>query len=361
VNAWIVVPAFDEAETIGDVVAAAVRHAPVLVVDDGSRDATGAIARAAGAGVVRHPRRLGKGQALRTGLAAVRQRGASHVVTMDGDGQHSADDLPALLAAARRAPDAIVVGARVAAGAGEDGGLPPGRLNAIRVAGFFVNWASGLRLEDTQSGFRVYPVDVLGALGARRGGFVLETEVLIAAAARGLAVREVPVTVIPRAPRRSRFRPLADGAAIALYLAQPVSRRWLAEVRAAAAEVAGVFERPRLRARHGAILQAGAPYAGSPAWGVAVGATAFQRAAARLTCWWRHPRRRRAAVAAGATLGTPVLLACAALRAVGGPLVPDAVTPLVRRLYDQRRLDDLDAPAPVADEAARGVPSPEPT
>src|SRR5947208_455915 len=217
----VVVPVFNEAETIGEVVAAARAHAPVLVVDDGSDDGSAAAARAAGAEVLRHPRRLGKGQAIRTGVAAARSRRASVVVTLDGDGQHDPGDLTAVLGAARGAPRAIVVGSRLA----EAGVLPPDRLNAIRVAGFFVNWASGLKLEDTQSGYRAYPVTLFDEVELRHGGFVLETEVLIAAAARGWQVREVPVQAIPRARRRSRFRPLGDGAAIGAYLAGRVVAR----------------------------------------------------------------------------------------------------------------------------------------
>src|SRR5919108_4433441 len=103
----VIVPVYNEAPTIGTVVALAREHAPVVVVDDGSTDASAAIARVAGADVVGHRRRLGKGQALRTGIAAARARGATHVVTLDGDGQHDPDDVPALLAAV--APRTIVV------------------------------------------------------------------------------------------------------------------------------------------------------------------------------------------------------------------------------------------------------------
>ena len=179
----LVIPVFNEAETIGEVVAAARAHAPVLVVDDGSEDESAAIARRAGAEVFRHPRRLGKGQAIRTGVAAARSRGASVVVTLDGDGQHDPGDLAAVLGAARRTPGAIVAGSRLA----EPSALEPDRLNAIRVAGFFVNWASGLALTDTQSGYRAYPVTLFDEVELRHGGFVLETEVLIAAAGATLA------------------------------------------------------------------------------------------------------------------------------------------------------------------------------
>ncbi len=333
---WIVIPVFNESATIGGIAAEARRYAPVLVVDDGSTDASAAFACAAGADVLRHPRRLGKGQALRTGFAAARQRGASHVVTLDGDGQHAPADIPRLLALARAAPGDLVVGGRVGGGAGAT--VPRSRLNAIRVAGFFVNWASGLRVDDTQSGFRVYPMARLDGLRLSRGGFVFETEILVAVAEHGIGVHEVPITVVPRAARRSRFRPVIDGVAIGAYLAGPVLRRWVMEVAAGAGEVAAVFDRARRRARHVAMIQASAAYAGSPAWGAALSAVVLARARACVGGWWWNERRRRAGAAAAATVAAPALLALAAAQALGGRAVPDVVSPLVRRIYDQARL-----------------------
>lgn len=355
-NPWIVIPVFNEAATIGRVVAAARRYAPVLVIDDGCTDGSAAIALGAGGEVIRHQRRLGKGQALRTGIEAARRRGATHVVTLDGDGQHAPEDLPVVLGAARRSPGAIIIGSRVGAEGEAGGAVPAARLNAIRVAGFFADWAGGLRLRDTQSGFRVYPVARLDELQARRGGFVFETEVLLAAAARSLAVREVAITVIPRAARRSRFRPLGDGLAIGVYLAGRVLQRWATEACAAVGEVALVCSRARRRVRHAAMLEAGAAYGDSFAsWGVAVTAEALRRASARLAGWWRHPRRRRAAVAARATLALPLLLAVVTAQALAGRLLPDLVTPLVRRLYCQDRLDALSETPEVAAEGRSPV------
>jgi glycosyltransferase involved in cell wall biosynthesis len=222
-RALAVVPVFDEAATIGAVVRQARRFTPVLVVDDGSHDGSGALAEAAGAEVIRHPRRLGKGQAIRTAVAAARARGAQAIVTLDGDGQHDPSDLAALLAAAETAPGAVVIGAR------RPEALPAVRRGANRLAGFVLNRLTGLALRDTQSGFRAYPLALFEAIDARRGGFVFETEALVAAAAAGFTVVEVPVATIPRAGRRSRFRPLADGLAIAGYLGGAMVRRLAAE------------------------------------------------------------------------------------------------------------------------------------
>lgn len=334
VNAWIVIPVFNERATVGRVVTAARSYAPVIVVDDGSTDDSAAQARAAGAEVIQHPRRLGKGQALRAGLTVARGRGASHVVTLDGDGQHAPEDVPVLLAVAAREPAALVVGGRL-----DGAGLPVDRLNAIRVAGFFVNWASGLRVRDTQSGFRVYPTGLFDAVRTRRGGFVFETEVLIAAAAAGVVVREVPVTVIPRAGRRSRFHPIADGLAIGGYLGGRGLVRWGRELWAAAGEVAAIFGRERRRLRHREMFEAASCGANIAAVGTAVWGVAARHAVNRMAAWWRHPRCRRAAVAAGATLALPVLLVVALLQALVGWMLPDLVTPLVRRVYDQAYLD----------------------
>jgi Glycosyl transferase family 2 len=353
-NVRIVIPVFDEAATVSDVVRAARRYAPVLVVDDGSSDASAELAAAAGAEVIRHPRRLGKAHALRTGAGAAGQQGATHIVTLDGDGQHAADDLPMLLAAARQAPEALVLGTRVRAG--DDGGVPAGRLNAIRVAGFFVNWVSGLRLGDTQSGCWIYPLAVLARLGARRGGFVFETEVLVAAAAASVRVVEVPITVIPRASRRSRFRPIADGAAISAYLTGQTLVRWAIEGRAACGEVAALVRRDRRRVRHAAVLASAAARGDSlPGWGLALAVAGIERVADRLALWWRDPRRERAGAAAAGCLAAPILLALAAVHAMAGRLLPDLVTPFVGLVYAQEKLSHVGIAGPL--RARREEPS----
>jgi glycosyltransferase involved in cell wall biosynthesis len=220
VRLWIAVPAYNEAPTLAAVVAGARAFGPVLVVDDGSTDGTADAAREAGAEVVRHPRRLGKGAALRSAVAALRRRGASHVITLDADGQHAPADIPALLAAARARPRALVVAGRLPRTPSGQPPLPPPRRHAVRLAGLLVRWSTGLALRDTQSGLRLYPLAVFDETATARGGFVFETEILVAAAAQGFEILEVAATVIPRAARRSRFRPLLDGAAIGAYLAR---------------------------------------------------------------------------------------------------------------------------------------------
>jgi len=291
----VVIPVYNEAEAIARVVAEARRHAPVIVVDDGSSDGSAARAARAGADVVRHPRRRGKAAALRTGFAAARSRGASAVVTLDGDGQHAPGDLPLLLGAARETPDQLVVGNRLA----EEERFPRSRLNAMEVAGFFVEWVSALGVRDTQSGFRAYPLMLVDDVGAAREGFVFETEVLVAAARRGWRVREVTVSSIPSARRRSRFRPVRDGVSIGAYLAGQVLIRWGREM---GTRASGFADPPFAAGADGA------------------------------------ERRRRARAAALATMATPMLLVAAVMQPGLGQLGIDIVTPLVQRLFALERL-----------------------
>jgi Glycosyl transferase family 2 len=330
-TAVIVIPVFDESVTIGRVVAAARAHGPVLVVDDGSRDDSAAVAAAAGAEVLRHARRLGKAQALLSGIAAARRRGGTVVVTLDGDGQHDPAAIPALLAAAGAGERAVVVGNRLSG----PGTLPSMRRNAIRMASFFANWTSGLTLHDSQSGFRVYPLALFDDVRTRRGGFVFETEILLAAAARGWRVEECAVAAIPRGGQRSRFRPVRDGVAIGTFLAGRVLARWGREARTLGREILSVFDADRRASRHADILQAAAPYADTPArWSAAVGAAVTRRAGQRLGAIWQDGRARRLGEAAVATLAAPVILPLLVLQALGGDRLPDMATPLIDALYD---------------------------
>jgi hypothetical protein len=348
----ILIPVYDEAATIGRVVQAARAHGPVLVVDDGSRDDSGARAVAAGADVLRHARRLGKAQALLTGVAAARRRGASAIVTLDGDGQHDPAAIPTLLAAARTARRGLVVGNRLDG----PGTVAATRRNAIRVASFFASWTSGLTVRDSQSGFRVYPLALFDDVRTRRGGFVFETEILLLAAAAGWTVEEVGVAAIPRAGQRSRFRPLRDGVAIGAFLAGRVLARWAREAQVVAGELLAVFEPERLAARHADILQAASAYADSPArWSAAFGAAAARRASHRLGTIWRGGRERGVGAAALATLAAPLTLPLLLVQTLTGDRLPDVVTPLVDALYggapgagggDQARM-----PSPAATDA----------
>ena len=146
---WIVIAAFNEAAVIGPIISDVVRrNYRVAVVDDGSQDATGQIALAAGATVVTHPVNLGQGAALQTGIKFALQRDASYIVTFDADGQHRPSDIPRLINALVDSKSAYALGSRFL---GNSRGMPLGRRFLLQAAILFTRAVTGLRLSDTHS------------------------------------------------------------------------------------------------------------------------------------------------------------------------------------------------------------------
>ena len=351
---WIVVPIFNEATSVGAVVAKARRHGPVIAVDDGSTDGSDAQARSAGAEVLRHGWRRGKGAALRTGVEAAIGRGATLILTLDGDGQHNSDEIPRLLEDAGRNPHAIVIGGRLH----PSGVIPPGRMNALRVAGFFINWLTGTLIRDTQSGFRLYPAELFGDVTLRRGGFVLESEILLAARRAGYDIREVAVTAIHETARRSRFHPVRDGCAIGLFLARHALARLGTEAWWLLRELARPFSPAVARRRHADLALETLPYRASAAqWSLAVGGFALRRAATALRVWWSDPRGRQLRVIGAGILVFPMLLLLTLLHPLAARLSVDPLTPFVRRFYSQARLarSENGAPTPSTVEVGQAT------
>ena len=212
----VVIPALNEALRIREVVEQALRHCPwVIVVDDGSDDGTGDCLHGLPVTVLRHPRRLGKGAALRTGFAEAHARGARGVLTIDGDGQHDPADLPRLLDAAARHPRCIIIGARLR----HREAAPPHRRMANAFGDWGVAWGTGYQIADSQSGQRLYPAEVcrLACAGIPGEDFVFEAQLLMSAAQElGTRCVSVPIearySLVHGAPafRPSHFRPLRD-------------------------------------------------------------------------------------------------------------------------------------------------------
>ena len=220
-NVAVVIPALNEALRIADVVAGALAQADlVIVVDDGSDDDTAAIVAATSAVLLRHPHRMGKGQALRDGFAEALRRSMAAVVTMDGDGQHDARDIPRLVAAANAHPGNIVNGARLRKRSSQ----PWYRRIGNDFGDWGIAWGCGFQLVDSQSGQRLYPAPVL-ALGDVPGeGFVFEAQILISAARElGFGLVSVPVetryAMAGGEPfRKSHFRLFRDLASITSHV-----------------------------------------------------------------------------------------------------------------------------------------------
>ena len=188
------IPVYDNAGTIGDVVerCRGVMEPDVMVVADGSRDGSDELAREAGAEVVRHEENQGKGRAIVTGLSAARDKGYTHAVVVDADGQHLPEEIPRLLDAAWEAPERIWIGVRQMDG----NGVPPSSRRGRSISNFWATLNGWQRCRDTQCGFRVYPVEETLDLGCKETGFAFEMEVLVRAAWKGLKVGHVPVEVL---------------------------------------------------------------------------------------------------------------------------------------------------------------------
>lgn len=213
-NVAVVIPALNEALRIREVVRDALAHCDhVIVVDDGSDDGTADCIADLGATVLRHPRRLGKGAALRSGFAQAQRIGAQAVATMDGDGQHGGADIPRLVAAANRNPGAVIIGARLRKRANQ----PVYR----RIGNDFGDWGIGLgcgfRIIDSQSGQRLYPHAVYTLDDIPGEGFVFEAQMLLSAVRRaGAGVVAVPIETryasadAPMQFRKSHFRLFRD-------------------------------------------------------------------------------------------------------------------------------------------------------
>lgn len=207
----VVIPAFNESATIRDIVTRALRQVDcVIVVDDGSDDGTSAALQGLSATVLRNPANLGKAGSLRRGFLHALEDGASAVVTLDADGQHEPEDIPRLVAAHLHSPRSIVVGTRLR---GREN-APRSRYLANRFADFWIGWAAGYRMRDSQSGFRLYPATLLAAIDIRNDRsqrFVFESAVLIDAARVGVESVEVGISAIYHGgARASHFRPVAD-------------------------------------------------------------------------------------------------------------------------------------------------------
>ncbi len=214
----VVIPALNEARTIRAVAEGCLRHFPdVVVVDDGSSDGTAACLDGLSVEVLRHPAPLGKARALVDGFRWALEHRFDAVLTLDGDGQHDAADLPRLAAVAERFPDHIVIGARLLARERQ----PRHRRFGNAFADWWVAWPCGQRIADTQSGQRCYPRRVLElALDMRQQGFVFETAILIEAADRGIATISVPIAArYEPGARASHFRPLRDVSRITRLIA----------------------------------------------------------------------------------------------------------------------------------------------
>jgi len=185
------IPAYQEGPRIGAVVERARAHLPVVVIDDGSSDDTAAQAEAAGATVVHQLPNAGKGAALRAGFRYALDGGYAAAVTLDADGQHDPDEIPAFLDVFRERRPELVIGKRAF------GEMPPVRRLSNTLGGLTLSAALGRNVPDNQSGYRLIGRVLLRAmLESDESGFEFEVEMIARAIALGLPIEWVPIRTI---------------------------------------------------------------------------------------------------------------------------------------------------------------------
>ncbi len=241
-RACIIVPAFDAESSIGAVISGLMRSIPelraaIIVVDDGSADATARVARDLGCTVVTSStplsdaaampelgpnRNRGKGAALRAGLEVARARGMSIALTVDADGQHPPEEARRLLFAAE-SEKALVLGVRDLV----RDGAPRANRFSNGISNFFLSRFAKRTLRDTQCGLRRYPVRETLALRTSGQGYDFEAEVLLRAIWSGLDVIEEPVRVIYPEHRKTHFRAGRDVRRIIRTVVESVGDHWL--------------------------------------------------------------------------------------------------------------------------------------
>lgn len=205
-NVAALIPAFREELHIGEVVRRALPQVnSVLVIDDGSPDATAAQARAAGAEVMVHPVNQGKGAAIKTGFRTLLAREIKYMLILDGDGQHLPEEIPRFLEEATASHAAFIVGSRMT----DLETMPAVRKLTNRYMSWRISRACGQRIPDTQCGFRMIHREVVPHLFCESNNYDYETEMLLIAARQGFRISSVAVSTV-YGEEKSKIHPVRD-------------------------------------------------------------------------------------------------------------------------------------------------------
>lgn len=221
----VVIPAYNASGTIKNVVMGVLKHVPmVIVADDGSEDNTAIIASEAGADVIVIGENKGKGNALKVLFRKAIEDGYHAVITIDADEQHDPEEIPLFLNAHSLFPDDIIIGSRLH----EKEKIPRARYNAMHIARFSVSLAANQFLEDTQCGFRLYPLSLIKKIRLTTEKYVTETELLMKTGDMGINTRFVKIKTIYNA-NGSHFRPIMDFTCITAYIISYLYIKWFIE------------------------------------------------------------------------------------------------------------------------------------
>lgn len=213
----VIIPTYNNAATIGTVISDTLQYTNhVIVVNDGSTDGTDEILATFGNITIEsYGHNQGKGMALRTGFAKAIAMGYRHAITIDSDGQHFASDLPRFIEALRANGTALIMGARNM----DTADNVPGKSSfGNKFSNFWYKVETGIDLSDTQTGYRLYPLQPISAMRFFTRKYEFEIEVIVRLAWAGVPVSSVPITVYypPREERISHFRPFKDFTRISL-------------------------------------------------------------------------------------------------------------------------------------------------
>jgi glycosyltransferase involved in cell wall biosynthesis len=208
-----IIPALNAERTVPRVIEAARQQIePVVVIDDGSSDRTGDVARAAGATVLRHDVNRGKGAALKTGFRWARENGYDGVITLDADGQHLPSEIPKFLGQRETGGEDLIIGGR----AHLFGQMLPRRRNANRFSAWCIAKCSGVPITDSQSGFRFYSSRLIDGIQLHTNGFDMESEVIVRAGRGGYRIVTIPIELgFVDGLSTSHYKPLKDTLRIA--------------------------------------------------------------------------------------------------------------------------------------------------
>jgi glycosyltransferase involved in cell wall biosynthesis len=207
----IVMPTYNNGRTLEDMLRALLVLTPhIIVVNDGSTDDTSSILSryASRLTIIDYPKNRGKGYALKRGFAEAIARGYRYALTIDSDGQHRVSSIPAFLDTLDAHPDSMIVGTR----SFDAAGMPRGNTFANKFSNFWFHLQTGSNFPDTQSGFRLYPLDILKQMRLFTRRYETELEILVRMAWRGVPLIALPVEIYyaPASERVTHFRPYYD-------------------------------------------------------------------------------------------------------------------------------------------------------
>ncbi|MGV3762370.1 DUF2062 domain-containing protein [Parapedobacter sp.] len=209
IDGCVIIPTYNNAKTLARVLDGVRQYTVrIIVVNDGSTDDTPSILAAyTDITAIHLPHNKGKGHALRTGFREAEAQGFDYAITIDSDGQHFPDDIPIFVRAIETEGMALLIGDRNM----ERDGIPGKSSFGNRFSNFWFRFETGISLSDTQSGFRLYPLNALRNIRFYTSKFEFEIEVIVKAAWRGIPVRNVPIRVLYDPTERvSHFRPFRD-------------------------------------------------------------------------------------------------------------------------------------------------------